>query len=79
MFDVEVAVDVEVETDPSMEVVETAENEELEVAIDEQRPKGGQITYYNRRQQLELVLAAQELSGTEGCEVEPKLKGKELK
>jgi hypothetical protein len=76
MIDDEAAVDVEVETDPSMEVVATVENEELEVAIGEQRPKGGQITYYNKRQQLELVLAAQELSGTGGCEVEPIAEGK---
>jgi hypothetical protein len=76
MIDIEAAVDVKVETDPSMEVVETTENEELEVAIGEQRPKGGQITYYNKRQPLELVLAAQELSGTEGCEVEPTSEGK---
>ncbi len=75
MVDVEVAVDAEVDTNPSIEVVETAENEELEVAIGEQRPKGGQITYYNRRQQLELVLATQELSGIRGCEVEPTAKG----
>jgi len=76
MIDVEAAVDAEVETNPSIEVVETAENEELEVVIGEQRPKGGQITYYNRRQQLELVLAAQELSRIGGCEVEPTAKGK---
>ncbi|CAK9861914.1 unnamed protein product [Sphagnum jensenii] len=50
MIDVEATVDAEVETNPSIEVVETAKNEELEVAIGEQRPKGGQITYYNRRQ-----------------------------
>jgi hypothetical protein len=78
MIDVEGVVDEGVETDPSMEVVETAENEELEVAVGEQRPKGGRITYYNRRQQLELVLAAQELSGTRGCEVEPTAEGKEV-
>jgi hypothetical protein len=75
MVDVEAAVDAKVDTNPSIEVVETAKNEELEVAIGEQRPKGGQITYYNRRQQLELVLAAQELLGIGGCEVEPTAKG----
>jgi hypothetical protein len=78
MIDAEGVVDEGVETDPSMEVVETAENEDLEVAVGEQRPKGGRITYYNRRQQLELVLAAQELSGTGGCEVEPTAEGKEV-
>jgi len=44
MVDVETAVDTEVDTNPSIEVVVTAGNEELEVAIGEQRPKGGQIT-----------------------------------
>jgi hypothetical protein len=39
MVDVEAAVDAEVDTNPSIEVVETPENEELEVAIGEQRPK----------------------------------------
>ncbi len=58
MIDVEDAVNAEVETNPNIKVVETTEDEELEVAIGEQKPKGGQITYYNRRQQLELVLAA---------------------
>jgi hypothetical protein len=76
MVDVETAVDTEVDTNPSIKVVVTAGNEELEIAIGEQRPKGGQITYYNRRQQLELVLVAQELAGIGGCEVEPTVEGK---
>ncbi|CAK9231152.1 unnamed protein product [Sphagnum troendelagicum] len=41
----------------------------------EKRPKGGQIRYYNRWQQLELVLAAQELSEIGGCEDGPTTKG----
>jgi len=75
MVDVANAADAEEETNLSIGVVEAAENEEFEVTDGEQKPKGGQVTYYNRRQQLELVLAAQELSGIEGCEVEPTAKG----
>ncbi len=50
MIDIVIAAGIEKETNPSIEVVEAAENEELEVADGEQRPKGGQIRYYNRRQ-----------------------------
>ncbi len=75
MVDVANAANAEEETNLSIGVVKAAENEEFEVADGEQKPKGGQVTYYNRRQQLELVLAAQELSGIEGCEVEPTAKG----
>ncbi|CAK9223081.1 unnamed protein product [Sphagnum troendelagicum] len=50
MIDVVTAAGTEKETNPSIEVIEAAENEELEVADGEQRPKGGQIRYYNRRQ-----------------------------
>ncbi|CAK9867685.1 unnamed protein product [Sphagnum jensenii] len=79
MVDVVNVADAEEETNPSIGVVEAAKNEEFEVADGEQKPKGGQVTYYNRRQQLELVLGAQELSGIGGYEVEPTTKEDSVK
>ncbi|CAM6015476.1 unnamed protein product [Sphagnum balticum] len=64
---------------PSVEVMGATEDEELEVADNEQRPQKSQIRYYNRRQQLELVLAAQELSKIGGHEVDPTVSGDEDK
>jgi len=58
------------ETDPGVEVIEVVEDEELDATVGEQKPKEGQVKYYNMRQQLELVLAAQELFGIRDCEVE---------
>ncbi|CAK9195607.1 unnamed protein product [Sphagnum troendelagicum] len=67
------------EATPSVEVMGAAEDEELEAADSEQRLQKSQIRYYNRRQQLELVLAAQELSEIGGHEVDPTVSGDEDK
>ncbi|CAK9189364.1 unnamed protein product [Sphagnum troendelagicum] len=56
------------ETNPELELTEAREDEELDMTVVKQRPKKGQFKYYNRRQQLELVLAAQELSGIDDRE-----------
>jgi hypothetical protein len=63
------AVDEGEETNPGTEVIEAVEDEELDATVAEHKPKKGQIKYYNRRQQLELVLAAREMSGIGDCEV----------
>jgi hypothetical protein len=63
------AVDEGEETNPGTEVIEAMEDEELDATVAKQKPKKGQIKYYNRRQQLELVLAAQEMSRIGDCEV----------
>ncbi len=63
MIDAVDAVDSREEANPDMEEAEAREDEELDATVAEQRPKKGQVKYYDRRQQLELVLAAQELSG----------------
>jgi len=52
-----------------VEEIEVVEDEELDATVGERKPKKSQVKYYNRRQQLELVLAAQELSGIRGYEV----------
>jgi len=66
-------VDSRKETTPDMEETEVREDEELDATIAEQRPKRGRIKYYDRRQQLALVLAAQELSGIDDREDRAKM------
>jgi hypothetical protein len=58
------------ETNRGVEEIEVVEDEELDAIVGERKPKQSQVKYYNKRQQLELVLAAQELSGIRGYEVE---------
>ncbi|CAM6059871.1 unnamed protein product [Sphagnum tenellum] len=75
------AVDEGEETNPGVERIEVAEDEELDATVGEQKPKKGLVKNYNRRQQLELVLAAQELSGIGDSEVEAAVEeeGSEMK
>jgi hypothetical protein len=62
---------------PNVEVVGAAEDEDLEVANGKQILQKGSIRYYGKRQQLELVFAAQELSELGDCEVDLIGSGKE--
>ncbi|CAK9269732.1 unnamed protein product [Sphagnum jensenii] len=70
VIDVVNAVEEVEETNRGVEEIEVVEDEELDATVGERKPKKSQVKYYNRRQQLELVLAAQELSGIRGYEVE---------
>jgi hypothetical protein len=79
MLDIVIETDADDDATPSVEVMGTAEDEELEIANSEQRLQKNQIRYYNKRQQLKLVLAAQELSEIEGHEVDPIVSGDEDK
>jgi hypothetical protein len=79
MLDIVTETDADDDVIPSVEVMGAAEDEELETADSEQRLQKTQIRYYNRRQQLELVLATQELSEIEGHEVDPTVSGDEDK
>jgi len=79
MLDIVTETDADDEATPSVEVMGVTEDEELEAADSEQRLQKGQIRYYNRRQQLELVLAAQELSEIGGHEDDPTVSGDEDK
>jgi hypothetical protein len=54
---------------PSAERLDVAEDEDLEVDQGKQRHWKDQVRYYNRRQQLELVLAAQGMSKVGGHKV----------
>ncbi len=63
MIDAVYAVDSTEEANPDVEETEAREDEEVDATVTEQRPKKGRVNYYDRQQQLELVLAAQELSG----------------
>ncbi|CAK9860151.1 unnamed protein product [Sphagnum jensenii] len=65
------------EAAPNIEVVGAAEDEELEAADGKQALQKGPIRYYDRRQQLKLVLAAQELSELGDREVDPIGSGEE--
>jgi hypothetical protein len=77
MLDFVDATDVDEEAAPNMEIVGAAEDEELEAVDGKQTRKGGQLRYYGKQQQLELVLATQELSELGDCEVDPTGSGKE--
>ncbi|CAK9193856.1 unnamed protein product [Sphagnum troendelagicum] len=79
MIDIVTATDAIEEATPNTELMGVAEDEELEVTGGERRPRKGQGKYYNRQQQLELVLAAQELSDVEGCEINLTIVGEEDK
>jgi hypothetical protein len=68
MINTVAAVDNREETNPDLEETEAREDGELNATVAEQRPKKGRVKYYDRRQQLELVLAAQELSGIDDRE-----------
>ncbi len=68
MLDAVDADDSRKETNPDMEETEVREDEELDATVAKLRPKRGRIKYYDRRQQLALVLAAQELSGIDDRE-----------
>jgi hypothetical protein len=62
MLDFVAATNVDEEVDPDMEVVGATKDDDLEAADGKQTRKRGLLKYYGRQQQLELVLAAQELS-----------------
>ncbi len=67
MIDLVTATDSEVEVTPSAERLGVAEHEDLEA---DQGHRKGRIMYYDKREQLELVLAAQGLSEAEGHKVD---------
>jgi hypothetical protein len=69
MIDLVIVTDLEEEATPSAERLAVAEDEDLEVDHGEQKHWKGQLRYYDRRQQLELVLAAQGLSEVRGSEI----------
>jgi hypothetical protein len=79
MIDLVTATDSEEEATPSAERMEVTEHENLGVDHGELRHQKGQIKYYDRKQQLELVLAAQGLSKIGGCEINPTTVGEETK
>jgi len=67
MIDLVIATDSEVEVTPSVECLGVAEHEDLEA---DQGHRKGRIKYYDKREQLELVLAAQGLSEAGGHKVD---------
>jgi len=69
MIDLVTVIDPEEEATPSAERLAVAEDEDLEVDHGEQKHWKGQLRYYDRRQQLELVLTAQGLSEVRGNEI----------
>jgi hypothetical protein len=71
------ATNVDEETDPDMEVVGATKDDDLEAVNGKQTRKKGPLRYYGRRQQLELVLAAQKLSEPNDCEIDPTRSRKE--
>jgi len=71
MIDLVTATDSEEEATPSAEQMEVTKHENLEVDHGELRHWKGRTKYYDRRQQLEVVLAAQGLSEIEGHEINP--------
>jgi len=79
MIDLVTATDPEEEATPSAERLAVAEDEDLEVDHGEQKHWKGQIRYYDRRQQLELVLVAQGLSEVGGRETNPTIVNEEAK
>jgi hypothetical protein len=77
MLDVMTATNADEEAALIVEVVEAAEDEELEAADGKQVLQKGPIRYYDKRQQLELVLAAQELFELGDHEIDPTRSGEE--
>jgi len=65
------------EAAPNVEVAGAAEDEDLEATHGKQALQKGRLRYYGKQQQLELVLAAQELSGFSHHEVNMTELGKE--
>jgi hypothetical protein len=79
MIDLVITTDSKEEATPSAEQMEVTEHENLEVDHGELRHWKGQTKYYDRRQQLELVLVAQGLSEIKGREIDPTTVGEEVK
>jgi hypothetical protein len=77
MLDFVTATNADEEAAPNIEVVGVAEDEDLEIADGKQTLQKGPLRYYGKRQELELVLAAQELSKLGDLEVDPTRSGKE--
>jgi len=77
MLDSVATTNVDEETDPDMEVMGATKDDDLEAADGKQTRKRGPLRYYGRRQQLELVLAAQKLSEPSDCEIDRTRSGKE--
>jgi hypothetical protein len=77
MLDFVNATNADEEAAPNVEVVGVAEDEDLEAADGKQNLQKGQLRYYGKQQQLELVLDAQELSELGDREVDPIGSGKE--
>jgi len=77
MLDFVNATNADEEATPNVEVVGAIEDEDLEAADGRQNLQKGQLRYYGKRQHLELVLAAQELSELGDREVNPTGLGKE--
>jgi hypothetical protein len=70
MIDLVTTAESSEEEDPDAEQTDAVGGEDLEFDRGRQRPGKEQARYYNRRQQLELVLAAQELSEVGGREID---------
>jgi hypothetical protein len=70
-LDVVTATNADEEALSNVEVVGTVEDEDLEAVDGKQTLQEGPIKYYDKRQQLELVLAAQRLSEFGNREVDP--------
>ncbi|CAK9870201.1 unnamed protein product [Sphagnum jensenii] len=79
MLDTVTTTDTDGEATPNVEVVGATEDENLETVDSKQTLQKGLIRYYNKRQQLELVLAAQELFEIGDREVDPIASGDEDK
>jgi len=77
MLDFVTATNVDEDAAPNVEVVGAAKDEDLEAANGKQTLQKGPLRYYGKRQQLELVLDAQELSELGDREVDPTGSGKE--
>ncbi len=71
MLNVVIATNANEEAVPNVEVVGTARDKELEAVDGKQTLQKGPIKYYNKWQQLELVLVAQGLSKLSDREVDP--------
>jgi hypothetical protein len=77
MLDFVTTTNADEEATPDVEVVGAAEDEDLEASDGRQTLQKGQLRCYGKRQQLELVLATQELSELGDREVDPTRSGKE--
>jgi len=70
MIDLVTTAELSKEEDPDAKQTDAVGGEDQEFDRGLQRPGKEQARYYNRRQQLELVLAAQELSEVGGREID---------